>query len=96
VSALSKSDLYEEAEPRLNAGEVELPDDDEVLMQMLGLVMRGSRVDHLPGAHDDLANALCGVVWVLSEMVDCEDAPVMAGSLPESYTMFEDEPMDWA
>jgi hypothetical protein len=96
VSPLSKSDLYEEAEPRLNAGEVELPDDDEVLMQMLGLVMRGSRVDHLPGAHDDLANALCGVVWALGEMVDCEDAPVMAGSLPEIYTMLgPDEPLDW-
>jgi hypothetical protein len=42
-----------------------------------------------------LSNALCGVVWVLGEMVDCEDALIAAGSLPESYTMFADEPLDW-
>jgi hypothetical protein len=62
-----KTVLYEELEPRLNAGEVELPDIPKLQEQLLGMVVRGARIDHLPGEHDDYANAAAGAVWLLRE-----------------------------
>jgi hypothetical protein len=66
ASSLTKSELYEAMEPRINAGEVELPDLPKLQEQLLTLVVRGSRVDHQPGDHDDWANAVAGVVHVCS------------------------------
>ncbi|HWV41314.1 hypothetical protein [Pseudorhodoplanes sp.] len=58
-----KTELYEQFEPKLNAGEIELPDIPKLTDQLQGLVVRGSRVDHLPGEHDDWAKAAAGAVW---------------------------------
>ena len=33
--------------------------------QLLGLVWRGGKIDHPPGEHDDLANAVAGVLHLL-------------------------------
>lgn len=57
VCSRTTSQNYEKLEPRLNAGEVELLDDPTLTEQMLTLVVRGSRVDHEPGAHDDFSAA---------------------------------------
>jgi hypothetical protein len=65
VCQKSKSDLYEDLEPRLNAGEVVLPDHPKTQEQLLNLVMRGAKVDHQSGDHDDHANAAAGVVDLL-------------------------------
>jgi hypothetical protein len=67
-----KSELYLSLLPAINAGIVELPDDPELLRQFRNLERRrGSsgkdRVDHRPGAHDDLANAVAGLVNLLAE-----------------------------
>ena len=62
--SLSKSDLYEQFEPRLNAGEIELPNIAKLQEQLLGLVYRGSRLDHAPNEHDDYANCVAGAVWL--------------------------------
>jgi hypothetical protein len=62
-SALTKTDLYEAFEPALNAGEIELPDIPKLQEQLLTLVIRGARIDHQPGDHDDWANAVAGAVW---------------------------------
>jgi hypothetical protein len=59
-SLLTKTELYEALEPAINAGEVELPDVPKLLEQLLTLVVRGARVDHMPGDHDDFANAVAG------------------------------------
>ncbi|WP_024573971.1 MULTISPECIES: hypothetical protein [unclassified Afipia] len=61
-----KTELYEQLEPILNAGEVELPDLARLREQGLGLVVRGARVDHLPGEHDDWINAAAGAVWCVA------------------------------
>ena len=63
---VSKTILYEELEPKFNAGEVELPDVSKLQEQLLGLVVRGARIDHIPNEHDDFANAAAGVVWCAS------------------------------
>lgn len=71
-STLSKNDLYREFLPLLNMGQVELLDDPTMKAQFLVLdrkVARGGRetIDHAPGGHDDVANAVAGAV-VLSKM----------------------------
>lgn len=62
VSTLTKSDIYDAFEPKLNAGEVELLDDGKLQEQLLTLVIRGSKIDHQSGDHDDFANAAAGAI----------------------------------
>lgn len=62
VSTKTKSDLYDEFEPKLNAGEAELLDHAKLQEQLLTLVIRGSKIDHQPGDHDDFANAAAGAI----------------------------------
>jgi hypothetical protein len=64
---VSKTVLYEEFEPPLNAGEIELPDIPKLQEQALGLVIRGARVDHMPNEHDDWINAAAGAVWCCTD-----------------------------
>ena len=62
VSPLCKSDIYDEFEPKLNAGEIELLDIGKLQEQLLTLVIRGAKIDHQPGDHDDFANAAAGAI----------------------------------
>jgi hypothetical protein len=67
VSDLKKSEVYDAIEPRLNAGEVELLDIPKLQEQLLSLVVRGAgKIDHLPGDHDDYANAAAGAISMIS------------------------------
>jgi len=66
-SERSRSELYMELLPLMNAGRVELLDDQRLRAQLLGLERRTSRggkdsIDHAPGGHDDVANAVAGAV----------------------------------
>lgn len=67
TSDASKSALYEALEPVVNAAEVELLDVPKLQEQILGLVVRGTKIDHLSGEHDDFANAAAGAVWAAAE-----------------------------
>ncbi len=58
----NRSDLYEDFEVLLNAGEIELLDIQKLQDQFLGLVLKGSKIDHLPGEHDDWSNAAAGAI----------------------------------
>lgn len=65
ASARPKSDLYRDLLPRLNSGEVDLLDKQRLVAQLCGLERRTSRggrdsIDHAPGSHDDVANAVAG------------------------------------
>jgi hypothetical protein len=57
----SASDQYGSFEPRLNAGLVELLDDPTTIEEALTLVLKGAKVTHESGSHDDHINcaALC-------------------------------------
>jgi hypothetical protein len=64
---LDRSQLYLELLPRVNAATVQLLDLPELLRELRGLERRRGasgrdRVDHVPGAHDDIANAVAGAV----------------------------------
>jgi hypothetical protein len=64
VSEHTKSAIYEAFEPKLNAYEVELLDHGKLQEQLLTLVWRGVKIDHLPGDHDDFANAAAGALML--------------------------------
>jgi hypothetical protein len=63
----SKSDLYRDLLPILNSRQAELPDHPRLQSQLVTLERRTARggrdsIDHPPGAHDDVANAVAGVL----------------------------------
>ena len=65
-----KSDLYLDMLPALNSRQVQLLDKSRLMEQFIGLERRTARsgkdtIDHRPGGHDDLANAVAGVVSAL-------------------------------
>jgi hypothetical protein len=71
-SAAPKSDLYLSLLPTINSGQASLLDDTRLVNELCGLERRtaGSgkdSIDHRPGAHDDLANSVAGVVNRLIE-----------------------------
>jgi hypothetical protein len=66
-----KSDLFRDMLPLLNSGQVVLPRHDRLIAQIVGLERRVSRagrdsIDHAPGGHDDIANAVAGAVGAIS------------------------------
>ena len=73
----TKSELCLELLPALNSGSCELLDSKRLTSQLLHLERKTSRagrdtVDHAPGAHDDLANAVAGVL-TLAAKGRCEE-----------------------
>jgi hypothetical protein len=64
TSDKTASQLYEALEPRLNGRQVVLLDVPLLEQQLLGLIWRGNKIDHVLGEHDDWANAAAGAVVV--------------------------------
>jgi hypothetical protein len=67
ASEQSKSDLYRDLMPLINARAVDLLDHDRLLTQLCGLERRTARggrdsIDHPKGAHDDIANCAAGAL----------------------------------
>ena len=67
LSDRPRSDLYRDLLPELNSGKVELLDNKRLASQLCSLERRTGRggkdsIDHAPGAHDDLANAVAGAL----------------------------------
>ena len=61
-----KSDLYRDLLPAINSRRIDLLDNARLIGQLCSLERRTSRggrdsIDHAPGAHDDLANAVAGL-----------------------------------
>jgi hypothetical protein len=89
-SARPKSDIYRDLLPLLNARRVELLDNPRLAHELCGLERRTARsgrdsVDHAPGAHDDLANSVAGVLVGLDldrrpPMIDIKNLASEAGA----------------
>jgi hypothetical protein len=62
VSAKTASQLYEALEPRLNAHQCVFLDVPLLEQQLLGLIWRGGKIDHIVGEHDDWSTAAAGAV----------------------------------
>ncbi len=70
LSEKNKSEIYRDSLPQFNSGRVELLDIPRLTSQLLNLERRtgwGGRdsIDHGPGAHDDAANSVCGVLHLV-------------------------------
>jgi hypothetical protein len=68
----TKSDLFRDLLPMLNAGRVTLPKSERLVNQLCGLERRVARsgkdsIDHGRGSHDDLANSVAGAADLASE-----------------------------
>ena len=62
-------DLYRDLLPLINSNRIRLLDNQKLINQLVGLerrVARGGRnsIDHGPGGHDDIANAVAGLASV--------------------------------
>jgi hypothetical protein len=69
AAAKPKSDIYLELLPQINSRSVELLDHPKLITQLISLERRTARggrdsIDHAPGAHDDVANAVAGASWL--------------------------------
>jgi hypothetical protein len=65
-SALPKSELYQSLLPLINSRRIDLLDHPKLINQLVGLerhTARGGRdsIDHMPGGHDDICNAVAGL-----------------------------------
>jgi hypothetical protein len=83
-STKSAADLYLELEPKMTAGEVRLVDQPLLEQQLLGLVWRGHKPDHLSGEHDDWSNAMAGAVVYASD-------PTLHGPTVRGGSMYWDD-----
>jgi hypothetical protein len=64
-----KSDIFLELLPQINSRSVDLLDHPKLINQLVSLERRTARggrdsIDHAPGAHDDVANAVAGAIWL--------------------------------
>jgi hypothetical protein len=71
----NKSELYLAFVPVTNSGGVELPEDKRLFNELRRLERKRGRagkdtVDHAPRLHDDLANSVAGVSYLLSNSVE--------------------------
>ena len=75
LSERPKSAIYQDFLPLVNSGQVELLDHPRLVAQLCSLERRTARggrdsIDHPPGAHDDIANVVAGVVVTLGGAID--------------------------
>ncbi len=90
-SARPKNDLYHDFLPLANARRVELLDHPRLAAQLIGLERRTARsgrdsIDHIPGGHDDVANAAAGVLVGL----DLDRRPAL---IRQSQLLADDTPV---
>ena len=90
--ARPKSDLYHDFLPLANARRIELLENSRLVAQLCGLERRTARsgkdsIDHTPGGHDDLANAVCGVLVGL----DLDRRPAL---IKQTHLLENEKPVD--
>ena len=70
LSEQPKGEIYLNSLPLLNSGKVQLLDHQRLISQFIGLERRTARsgrdsIDHSPGQHDDIVNAVCGALLLV-------------------------------
>ena len=100
VSQLTKHEIYDAAEVSFNTGAVVLLDHEITESQFLGLVWRGSRIDHPSGEHDDFANAAAGAINLVNQVQSAGWRPVLthaevAALMPRPPELFEEGESDF-
>ena len=95
TSPLSRSEIYLEFLPLLNAGRAKLLDNPRLVAQIAGLERHTARsgaetVDHAPGGHDDIANSAAGAMVNAARRLDESPGPFLvsfgnSGSILQSF-----------
>jgi hypothetical protein len=72
ASAAPKSELYQNLLPLINSRRIDLLDHPRCAGQLIGLERRTARsgkdsIDHQPGGHDDVCNAVAGVAVIATQ-----------------------------
>ena len=83
-----KSELYRDLLPLINSTAADLLEHDKLVTQLISLERRTSRggtdsVDHPPGGHDDVANAVAGAL-----VLACKNPSVPNFRKPINYPKF--------
>ena len=95
VSRLSKHEIYEALEPRLNGSQVVLLDHGEMESQLLSLVWRGGRIDHPRGEHDDFSNAAAGAVELaMGKAQSAGELPIAINKVQPQIILRQEQTMD--
>jgi hypothetical protein len=86
-AARPKNELYQAALALINSGRIELLDHQRLTNQLTSLerrTVRGGRdsIDHPPGGHDDVANAVCGVAATIISK-STYNLAALAGTTPD-------------
>ena len=66
VEKQTRTDLYENLEVALNAGQVELLDLAKLRRELMTIVQRGASLDHMPGQNDDWATSAAGALTLVN------------------------------
>jgi hypothetical protein len=66
VEKQTRTDLYENLEVALNAGQVELLDLPKLRRELMTIVQRGASLDHMSGQHDDWATSAAGALTLVN------------------------------
>lgn len=79
AAAKPKSDIYRDLVPILNSRKADLLELPKLQAQLIGLERRTARggkdsIDHPPGAHDDVANAVAGALTTLTSKKSSYDS----------------------
>jgi hypothetical protein len=89
IASKNRSELYQGLLPQLNAGRIVLPNDDDLVKQLVGLERRVQRsgreiIDHAARSHDDIANAVAGVadICVAASMTPTAAFSVYSAAIP--------------
>ena len=87
-SAKPKSELYIDLLPLINSARIDLLDHPKLISQLIGLERRTARsgrdsIDHSPGSHDDVCNAVAGVASIAVSKYGSFD-PLYRGFQPEA------------
>lgn len=80
---VTRSEAYLHLLPLLTTGRIELPPEPRLRLELLGLERRTARggrdsVDHRPGSHDDLANAVALAAWAANRSSTCSTGEIYA------------------
>lgn len=89
TSPLSRSEIYLEFLPLLNAGRARLIDNPRLIAQISGLERHVARsgaetVDHAPGGHDDVANSAAGAIVNAAKQLDDSPGPFISTFYPKT------------
>jgi hypothetical protein len=77
VCKQTRTDLYENLEVALNAGQVELLDLPKLRSEMMTIIRKGTSLNHMAGRHDDWATSAAGALTLVNPDIGKETPHIL-------------------